>query len=185
MSKSISAIDLKELYLVNQVTVAPTNYAAVTALVGTTVSGRVKIPSVHQGTFTLEESEPSQDSYRDQMTGEIYRTGKKQMGDLKVNFTIGKYDYATKVAVMGGEAITTAGTGGTSADGWKRSTTAVELTKGVIAKTYDDVYVVLCKCSIVAREANSDGAIGIAVTATMMKPDTDSLASEFWFNPES
>ena len=63
-----------------------------------------EVKNIHQDTWTIEESESSQDGYRNQLTGSIYRMGTKTMGDVTFNWTIGQYDYATKVEFLGGVA---------------------------------------------------------------------------------
>lgn len=36
--------------------------------------------------------------------------------------------------------------------------------------------------NIVAREANTDGAVGIAVVATMLEPLNEAVMPEYWFD---
>lgn len=133
------------------------------------------IPNVHQGTWTIEESDPSQDSYRNQLTGQIYRFGIKTMGELTFNFTIGQYNYALKEYFLGG----TAADDGTS---WSRARGVVDIKKCLIALTEDDQYCVLPCAHIKAREANTDSAVGIAITGTALEPENEALSSEYWFD---
>lgn len=128
---------------------------------------------MHQDTWTLEESEASQDGYRNQLTGAIYRMGTKTMGEVTFNFTIGKYDYFTKAEFLGGIATNTS---------WKRSRGVVEIHKTLIALTEDNQYCVLPYANIKGREANTDGAIGLGVVGTMMEPDNDNISPEYWFD---
>lgn len=179
----ISAIDIKKLWY------GDTNLTDITAaklkglLNGSTESGSSyaaakEIKNVHQDTWQLEESEPSQDGYRNQLTGKIYRMGRITEGELVINFTIGKYDFALKSELMGGTVIESSST----EVGWKRSTDSPEnMYKSIIALTVDDVYVVLPKAAITTREANTDKAIGLAVKATMMEPDGTGVSSEYWY----
>lgn len=132
-----------------------------------------EVKNIHQDTWTIEESEPSQDSYRNQLTGSVYRMGTKTMGDITVNFTIGQYDYKTKAEFLGGVA--------TSAS-WKRARGIVEVKKALIALTQDDQYCVLPYCNINAHEANTDGAVGIAIVGTAMEPANEAVAPEYWFD---
>ena len=168
----ISAIDIKKLWYAET--------SAVTAdLTGTllkTILGSAKeITNVHQDTWTIDESEPTQDSYRNQLTGNIYRFGAKQMGEVTFNFTIGRYDYVTKKDLLGGDVI--------SIDkGWKRARGAVEIKKCLIALTEDDQYCVLPYANVVAREASTDGAVGLAVVGTAMEPETETIMPEYWFD---
>lgn len=168
----VSAVDIKRLWY------AP--YTAITAdLTGAMVKAlisdatTVEITNVHQDTWSIEESEPSQDSYKNQLTGSTYRRGSKTMGDVTFNFTIGRYDYQTKAAFLGGTATATS---------WKRPRGITEIKKALIALTEDDQYCILPYADITAREANTDKAIGIAVIGTMLEPENEEIMPEYWFD---
>lgn len=168
----ISAIDIKKLWYAET--------SAVTAdltgtLLSTILESAKEITNVHQDTWTIDESEPTQDSYRNQLTGNIYRFGAKQMGAVAFNFTIGRYDYVTKKDLLGGDVINTD-------KGWKRARGAVEIKKCLIALTEDDQYCVLPYANVVAREASTDGAVGLAVIGTAMEPETETIMPEYWFD---
>lgn len=132
-----------------------------------------QVENIHQDTWTIEESEATQDTFKNQLTRATYRTGAKQMGDVSFNWTIGQYDYATKAAFMGGTATETS---------WKRSRGVTEVNKVLVAKTEDGQYCVLPKASISGREALTDGAIGIAVKGIMLEPNNASVCPEYWFD---
>ena len=168
----ISAIDIKKLWYAET--------SAVTAdltgtLLKTILESAKEITNVHQDTWTIDESEPTQDSYRNQLTGNIYRFGAKQMGEVTFNFTIGRYDYVTKKDLLGGDIINVD-------KGWKRARGAVEIKKCLIALTEDDQYCVLPYANVVAREASTDGAVGLAVIGTAMEPETETIMPEYWFD---
>lgn len=168
----ISAIDIKKLWYAET--------SAVTAdltgtLLSTILRSAKEITNVHQDTWTVDESEPTQDSYRNQLTGNIYRFGAKLMGEVTFNFTIGRYDYVTKKDLLGGDVINTD-------KGWKRARGAVEIKKCLIALTEDDQYCVLPYANVVAREASTDGAVGLAVIGTAMEPETETIMPEYWFD---
>lgn len=170
--KQVSAVDIKRLWY------APTT--AVTAdLTGALLYGIIngsdatEIKNVHQDTWSIEEDEPSQDSYKNQLTGSVYRMGSKDMGNVTFNWTIGRYDYALKAALMGGEATETS---------WKRARGITEVKKCLVALTEDDQYCVLPYANVTAREANTDGAIGISVVGTMLEPEDEAIMPEYWFD---
>lgn len=168
----ISAIDIKKLWYAetSAVTVDLTG-----TLLSTILESAKEITNVHQDTWTIDESEPTQDSFRNQLTGNIYRFGAKQMGEVTFNFTIGRYDYVTKKDLLGGDVINTD-------KGWKRARGAVEIKKCLIALTEDDQYCVLPYANVVAREASTDGAVGLAVIGTAMEPETETIMPEYWFD---
>lgn len=171
-TKKLSAIDIKGLWY------APTT--AVTAdLTGATLATLLKaattkkVENVHQDTWSIEESEPSQDSYKNQLTNATYRMGAKTMGDVTFNFTLGRYDYKTKADFMGGTGTDTS---------WKRARGVSDVKLCLIALTEDDQYCVLPYANISGREANTDGAIGIAVVGTMLEPEDEAIMPEYWFD---
>lgn len=169
----ISAIDIKQLwYCDTSAITADLTGEALYALIKTGGSA-VEIENVHQDTWSIEEDEPSQDSYKNQLTGSTYRMGAKTMGDVKFNFTLGRYDYKTKAAFMGGKATDTS---------WSRARGIVDIKKCLIALTEDDQYCVLPYANITGREANTDGAIGIAVVGTMLEPTDENIMPEYWFD---
>lgn len=167
----ISAIDIQKLWYADPIT---TDLTA--ANLKTLLSQANEVTNVHQDTWSIDEGEPSQDSYKDQLTGMTYRMGQKTMGDVTFNFTIGRYDYETKAALMGGTATSTS---------WKRDRGATNIRKALIALTEDDVYCVLTYANVSAREANTDGAVGLSVVATMMIPEQTDVAPEYWFDKAS
>lgn len=170
--KKISAVDIKRLWHapVNAVTGDLTGSMLATILKATTTK---EVMNIHQETWSIEEDEPSQDSYKNQLTKAVYRMGAKDVGSVTFNWTIGRYDYAEKAEFMGGEAT----------DGsWKRARGVVEIRKCLIALTEDDQYCVLPYANVTAREVNTDGAIGIAIVGTMMEPENEEIMPEYWFD---
>lgn len=178
MENKISAIDIKKLFYSDYTKIS----ADLTASALKTLledPSTVEIENIHQDTWTIDEEDASQDEYKNQLTGMVYRMGSKSMGSVTFNFTIGQYDYTTKKALMGGEVITD---GSSNVIGWKRARGIVEVRKALIALTEDDVYCVLPEANIRAREANTDGAVGIAVIGTMLEPKNPAVDPEYWFD---
>lgn len=166
----ISAVDIKKLWY--------TDISAITgdltgSMLKTILESATEVGNIHQDTWSIEESEASQEAYKDQRTGLTYRMGAKTMGDVTFNWTIGQYDYQTKAALLGGTAT------GTS---WKRQRGAVTVQKTLIALTEDDQYAVLPKANISARQAQTDGAVGLAVVGTALLPENEEVAPEYWFD---
>jgi len=168
----LSAIDIKKLYYCDPSLVnADLTEAKLKALLAN--NGVKEVTNVHQDTWSIEESEASQDSYRNQLNGQVYRLGKKQMGDLAFNFTIGQYDYPTKAVFLGGTATATS---------WKRSSEPTDIHLCLIALTDDDQYAVLPYAEIAGREATTDGAVGLPVAGKMVAPKNPAIMSEYWFD---
>lgn len=171
----ISAVDIKELRYITKESEKMISEAVTASSLKALLKDASckKVPNVHQDTWSIEEAESTQDSYKDQLTGLTYRKGAKTMGDVTFNFTIGRYDYKLKAEFMGG-------TGNDAS--WERERESTDIEMSLIALTEDDQYCVLPRASISAREANTDGATGIAIVATMVLPDSDSVAPEYWFD---
>lgn len=173
-TKQVSAVDIKRLWYADTSAItADLTGAALYNLINGDSPAATEVKNVHQDTWSIEEDEPSQDTYKNQLTGSVYRMGSKEMGNVTFNWTIGRYDYATKAAFMGGDATETS---------WKRARGITEVKKCLIALTEDDQYCVLPYANVTAREANTDGAIGIAVVGTALEPENEEISSEYWFD---
>lgn len=170
-SKQISAVGIKKLYYTDVLQNEPNTANDIKTL----IESATEVKNVHQDTWTLDEGENSQDSYRNQLTGAVYRMGTKTMGEIVVNFTIGRYEFQTKADLLGGTATN---------NSWKRARGIVTIHKAIIALTEDDVYCVLPQCNLNTREANTDGAIGLAVAATAMEPDIETISPEIWIDAD-
>lgn len=171
MATTFSAVDIKQLWYAETTAVTADLTGAILATILKTAK---EVKNVHQDTWSIEEAEPSVTSYKNQITGSNYRQT-KEMGDLVMSFTIGQYDYTTKKDLMGGTLINTD-------KGWKRERGVVDIYKCMIALTEDNQYVVFPKATSITREANTDGAIGLAVSATALEPDNSDVSSEYWFD---
>lgn len=185
----ISAIDIKKLWYTDCISkpLIPKASSSATGKQGldALLTSAKEIENVHQDTWQIEEGEASQDSYRNQLNGHVYRLGRKQDGDLTVQFTVGQYDYATKAALMGGNMLDEDGevtTTASEAVGWERAKDSIEMYKTLIALTVDDVYVVISRASLNAREANTDKAIGLAMSGMMTDPTVTGVSSEYWYD---
>ena len=130
-----------------------------------------RVKNVHGDTYQYEEAEASVTRYKNALTGEYYRET-SEPGEVKINFTIGEYDYATKADLQGGKA---------TEKNWERGKYK-PIHKCVIGKTKDGVYVVFPKAAINARGSNTDKAVGLAVSAVPLSTGVDGLASEKWFD---
>jgi hypothetical protein len=140
-----------------------------------------EVLNVHGETWQLEEAEASVNGYNNQLTGKKYRYDQTQMGDITPAWTIGSYDYETKADLLGGEVIKV----DTKAVGWKRASGPVNINKVLMCLTEDDVWFVFPKVKVVARESETDKAVGLAVKGMVMEPDNSAVASEYNFDASS
>lgn len=172
-AKKVTAANIKKLWYseTSEITTDLTGQALHTLLQGETLK---EIKNIHQDTWTIEEAEASRTNYKNQLTGQVYRSD-KEMGDVAVNFTIGEYDYVTKKDLMGGDVINTD-------KGWKRARGKVNIEKLLVALTDDDQYCVIPRADIGAREATTDKAVGIPVSAVELEPQNAEVAPEYWFD---
>ena len=95
------------------------------------------------------------------------------MGEVKMNFTIGEYDYATKADLLGGTATDTT---------WERAKGKVSIEKFLVGLTEDDQYIVIPRADIAAREATTDKAVGLPIVGTEIEPTNEQVAAEYWFD---
>ena len=75
--------------------------AEVAAILKNAATKQVK--NVHGDTFQYEETEANTTKYKNALNGEYYREI-TEPGEVKINFTIGEYDYETKADLQGGKA---------------------------------------------------------------------------------
>ena len=172
----ITAVEIDELYYAEPITTVTDKTAGLSGAEVAAIlknAATKKVQNVHGDTFQYEESEANVTKYKNALTGNVYRES-SEPGETKINFTIGEYDYETKADLQGGKA---------TASSWERGKHAI-IHKCVIGKTKDGVYVVFPKASINARGANTDKAIGLAVSATPLETDVEGLASEKWIDAE-
>lgn len=172
----ITAVEIEELYYAEPIATVTNK---VTGLSGAEVAALLKVATtkkvqnVHGDTYQYEEAEASITRYKNALTGEYYRET-SDPGEVKINFTIGEYDFKTKEDLQGGKA---------TEKNWERGKYK-PIHKCVIGKTKDGVYVVFPKAAINARGSNTDKAVGLAVSAVPLSTGVDGLASEKWFDAE-
>lgn len=163
--REISAIKIKKLYYADVLVEAPTKQGLTAAL-----SSAKEISNSHQGTFQYEQSEPTVNKYKNQLTGAIYRSDQEE-GEKQISFVIGRYNFELKAALQGGTA---------TADTWT-SGKAGQVSKAFYAITEDDVCIVFPKASIVARGSSTDNAIGLAVKA-IPEEISSTIKDEYWID---
>ena len=152
-------------------------------LIKAAITAKAEVKNVHGETWSIEESEASVTPYKNQLTGQAYRYDTTP-GELTPTFSIGQYDYETKAALMGGEAVKKGGSGADKDNivGWKRSNDKVVIKKALFCLTEDDVWFIFPNCQIVTREANTDKAIALAVKGLVQTPTVDGVSSEYNFD---
>lgn len=137
-----------------------------------------EVTNVHQDTWSIAESEASVTRYNNQLTKKPYRQS-TELGEVSMNFTIGEYDFETKKELMGGQTIFK---DGKEVIGWKRSREYEEINKCLMALSEDSVWIVFPKGAVVTHEAETDGAVGLAVVGTAMDPENTAISSEYWYS---
>lgn len=137
-----------------------------------------EVTNVHQDTWSIAESEASVTRYNNQLTKKPYRQS-TELGEVSMNFTIGEYDFETKKELMGGQTIFK---DGSEVIGWKRSREYEEINKCLMALSEDSVWIVFPKGAVVTHEAETDGAVGLAVVGTAMDPENTAISSEYWYS---
>lgn len=137
-----------------------------------------EVTNVHQDTWSIAESEASVTRYNNQLTKKPYRQS-TELGEVSMNFTIGEYDFETKKELMGGKTIFK---DGKEVIGWKRSREYEEINKCLMALSEDSVWIVFPKGAVVTHEAETDGAVGLAVVGTAMDPENTAISSEYWYS---
>lgn len=168
--RKVSAIKIKDLRYAEVLSAAPTLTNVVTSFKAAT-----KIDNSHQETFIYEEDEPTVTQYKNELTNKTYRSD-VEAGEKRINFTIGQYDFDLKAALQGG-------TSGDSGKSYVSGEGAELRYKAFYALTQDNVLIVFPRANIVASNASTDNAIGIAVSA-IPEEVSGVTADEYWFDAE-
>lgn len=152
-------------------------------LIKAAITAKTEVSNVHGETWSIEESEASVTGYKNQLSGQTYRYDTTP-GELTPTFSIGQYDYATKAALMGGEAVKKGGSGVDKDNivGWKRSTEKVVINKALFCLTEDDVWFIFPNSQVVTREATTDKAVALAVKGLVQTPKVAGVSSEYNFD---
>lgn len=103
----ITAVEIDELYYAEPIKTVTTPAAGLTGAEVATIlknAATKRVKNVHGDTYQYEEAEASVTRYKNALTGEYYRET-SEPGEVKINFTIGEYDYATKADLQGGKAL--------------------------------------------------------------------------------
>ncbi|WP_455095836.1 hypothetical protein [Prevotella koreensis] len=180
----ISSVGIKRILYADTSVVTKDIVADVAkTLIKAAITAKTEVMNVHGETWSIEESEASVNGYKNQLNGQTYRYDTTP-GEVTPTFSIGQYDYATKAALMGGEAIKKGGSGADKDNivGWKRATDKVVINKALFCLTEDDVWFIYPNCQIVAREANTDKAIAIAVKGLVQTPKVAGVSAEYNFD---
>lgn len=180
----ISAVGVKRiLYADTSVVTKDITADVAKTLIKAAITAKAEVMNVHGETWNIEESEASVSGHKNQLNGQTYRYDTTP-GEVTPAFSIGQYDYVTKAALMGGEAIKKGGSGADKDNivGWKRSTEKVVINKALFCLTEDDVWFIYPNCQIVARESNTDKAIAIAVKGLVQTPKVAGVSSEYNFD---
>lgn len=180
----ISAVGVKRiLYADTSVVTKDITADVAKTLIKGAITAKAEVMNVHGETWNIEESEASVNGHKNQLNGQTYRYDTTP-GEVTPAFSIGQYDYTTKAALMGGEAIKKGGSGADKDNivGWKRSTEKVVINKALFCLTEDDVWFIYPNCQIVARESNTDKAIAIAVKGLVQTPKVAGVSSEYNFD---
>lgn len=168
--RKVSAIKIRDLRYADVLSAAPT-----LADVATGFKAASKIENSHQQTFTYEEDSATVTQYKNELTNKTYRSD-VEAGEKRINFTIGQYDFDLKAALQGG-------TSGDSGKSYVSGESTELRYKAFYALTQDNVLIVFPRANIVANNASTDNAIGIAVSAV---PEEVSgvTSDEYWFDAE-
>lgn len=150
--------------------------AAVTA---TTLKAWLKtateVKNSHQDTFQYTQDDPSVTDYINELTGKPYYRDVTSEGNKTIEFTIGEYSFADKVALQGGKLVG-------SGDGWEAPDSPELIYKGIVGKTKTGNYVVFTYAGIVGKTTMADKNMGLGVQAVAMDNPTEAVKDEYWFD---
>ncbi len=156
----------------------PIESAITAASLRTLLDTATEITNSHQDTFEYAQEDPEVTDYVNELSGKPYYRDATSEGAKTISFTIGEYDFDTKVALQGGKK---------SADGnvWESPENPEIRYKAIIAKTKTGNYVVFTNASIVGKTNMAEKNMGLGVVATAMDNPNDGVADEYWVHGEA
>lgn len=177
----ICAVGIKKiLYADPSEITAKITPAIAKSLIQAAITAKNEVHNVHGETWSLDESEASVTGHKNQLTGQNYRYDTIP-GDITPSFSIGQYDWKTKADLLGGTVVETGEGAAKKAVGWERALGKVVINKALFCLTDDDVWFIFPNAQIVAREANTDKAIAIAVRGLIQEPEVAEVSTEYNF----
>lgn len=162
-------IGLKRLWYGNPLTAKPTSIELLN------VAGMTEIKNVHQGTWSYTQDDPEVTDYKNELTGNNYYRDMTAQGAKNINFTIGEYDFDTRVALQGGKYENGV---------WEAPTELALINKCIVAQTKTGHYICFPNASIVTKVDTQEKNLGLGIVATAVEDTTNGLADEYWFNSE-
>jgi hypothetical protein len=169
----------KIVYADPSVVTAPITPAIAKSLIQAAITAGNTVDNVHQDTWNLNEDKSSPTPYKNQLTGLPYRFDHIDQGNVVPSFTVGKYDYALKAALIGGNVIKD---DKGNAVGWSRPLTKEDVHRALFCLTDDGIWFIFTNCLLIAVEGTTDKAIGISVEGYMQQPDVAGVSAEYNFD---
>lgn len=148
------------------------------ATLKTWIGTATEVKNSHQDTWGYTQDDPSITDYINELTGRPYYRDITDAGMKTIAFTMGEYAYEDKVALQGGEVITS----GEKAVGWKAPDSPSLVYKAVVGQTKTGQYIVFSYAGIVGKANTVDKNIGLGTTAVAMDNPTEGVADEYWFD---
>lgn len=178
----ITAVGIKKiLYVDTEKVTGNIDPAMAKTLISEAEKAENIVQNIHGETWQIEETEASVTGYKNQLTGQTYRYDTVP-GEVSLSFSIGQYDWKTKVNLMGGKVIEVGTDANKKVAGWKRSAEKVIINKALFCLTEDNVWFIFPNCQIVAREATTDKAVAIPVKGLVQAPKNTDVSSEYNFD---
>lgn len=147
--------------------------AAPESITGLNVSGMTEVKNVHSGTFQYSQDDPTTNELKNELTGDTYYLDLESYGGKRISFTIGEYDFETRVALQGGKV--TKGV-------WEAPKELKLIQKCIVAQTKTGHYICFPNAYITAKSDTQDKNIGLGIVALAVEDTTNGLADEYWLD---
>jgi len=162
-------IGLKNIWYGDVQTSVPSSISGLT-------SSMTKIANVHDGTWGYSQDDPETTDYKNELTGQLYYRDMTSHGNKTINFTIGEYEFETRVALQGGKVTNKV---------WEAPTDLEVIEKCIVAETKTGNFICFPKATIIAKVDTQEKNLGLGITATAMEgvtSDGGKIADEYWEN---
>lgn len=151
----------------------------------TWISTATEVMNVHQGTWGYTQDDPSVTDYINELTGKPYFRDVDDNGVKTINFTLGEYSFADRVALQGGKMYDSNGavtTDKSNAVMWESPKNYSVIYKSILAQTKTGNFVFFPRAGVITKVDTQEKNLGLGIQAVAMDQADTALTDEYWYD---
>ena len=135
-----------------------------------------EVKNVHSGTWVYTQDGPETTEYKNELTGDTYFVDITSLGGKNVSFTLGQYDFPTRVDLQGGKYENGV---------WESPKEPLLIRKSIVAQTKTGNYIVFPNAYIISKVDTQEKNLGLGITAVAAEDSDKNLSEEYWIDMEA